>query len=173
MYPSLSPWLPLSRHFLGKSAHLSNCWFLIPTPASPSPLVRYMCAAGHSTYQIRKLVLIQLENNIFFFFFDSFFPKQFSDSVSPVATQTHCARVMEEMAEEQGQVAEDMCTTGDLSSIITGRKRRWSRRSAQAVVWYPSGSAGSSAPCAAPSPSPLPPACKWLRSCTCAWRMIQ
>lgn len=90
MYPSLSPWLPLCRHFLGKSAHLSNCWFLILTPASPSPLVRYKCAAGHSTYQIRKLVLIQLENNIFSFFWLIFSQTVFWFSFSCSHTNTLC-----------------------------------------------------------------------------------
>lgn len=42
LHPSLSPWLPLSRRLLGRSANLSNCWFLLVAPASPPPLIRSM-----------------------------------------------------------------------------------------------------------------------------------
>lgn len=69
-----------------------------------TPSLDKVCAiAGHGIYQIRKLVLIQLENNLSLFLTHSFPKSQACDSVPHVDTQIHHVCTVELMAEVQGQ----------------------------------------------------------------------
>lgn len=104
LHPSLSPWLPLSRRLLGRSANLSNCWFLLVAPASPPPLIRSMLLqatafikSGNQSWYSWKIISLS------FFLTHSFPNSQVCDSVPHADTQTHHVCAVEVMAEVQGQ----------------------------------------------------------------------
>lgn len=122
-------------------------------PCITPSLDKVRAIAGHSIYQIRNLVLIQLENNVSLFWLILFQTVRFL-----IQFLIHHVCTVEEMAEVQGQGWGLLV----LSLTIAKTEQELSLRLWTAIQCFNSfGSPGSFVPCLVSSPFPLLPFCKW------------